>query len=140
MSLGLTQCVPESFSFLSSFSFFFELFMNWWICVSGRDWSCGGKHADDWRFATISAHSIFSICVQWSELGIRWCFPSISAWTSMIMDLTLVSINFLEYPNGLGWCQHKIFGGEDQKSWTLESAIRISVLCKLARRHWGWIL
>mgnify|MGYP006972287821 CR=1 FL=1 len=48
--------------------------MNWCICVSSWDWSCGGKHADDWRFAIGSTHSIFSICAQWSELGKRWGF------------------------------------------------------------------
>ena len=35
---------------------------------------------------------------------------------SMIIDLTLVFVNFLEYPNGIGRCQHKIFEGKDQKS------------------------
>ena len=77
MSLGVTQCVPKSFSLLSSFFFWLiELFMNWWICVSGQSWSCGGRHADNWRFAACGMHSIFSICAQWNELGIRWCFLS----------------------------------------------------------------
>ena len=56
------------------------------------------------------------LCPQWNELGKRWCFLSVSAWTFMIMNLTLVSIDFSKQPNSNGWCQHKILGGEDQKS------------------------
>ena len=31
----------------------------------------------------------------------------------MIIDLTLVFVDFLEYPDGIGQCQRRIFGGED---------------------------
>ena len=51
-----------------------ELFVNWWIYALSWRWSCGRKHADDWRFAIGGTHSILWICAQWNELGIRWCF------------------------------------------------------------------
>ena len=53
-----------------------ELFLNLWVYASGQCYSCGRKHADDWRFAACGTHSIFSICAQWNELGKRWCFLS----------------------------------------------------------------
>ena len=76
MSLGMTQYIPKSFSFLSLF-LLIELFLNLWIGASSQRWSCGRKHADDWRFATYGTHSIFLICAQWNELGKRWCFLNI---------------------------------------------------------------
>ena len=53
------------------------------------------------------------------------------AWTFPMLNLTLVFANFSVELNGIGWCQHKIFGQKDQKSWTSESTTRISILCKL---------
>ena len=135
----MTQYIPKSFSLLSLF-LFIELFLNLWICALGWCWSCGRKHADDWRFAVGGPHSIFSVCAQWNELGKRWCFLNAFCLNFMVMDLKSVSGYFSEQPNGNGWCQHKILGGENQKSWTSEPATIISVLCKSRRRHWRWLL
>ena len=54
--------------------FAYWVILNLWISTSGRCWSCGRKHVDDWRFIACGTHSIFSIHAQWNELGIRRCF------------------------------------------------------------------
>ena len=58
----------------------------------------------------------------------------------LTMGLTLVFIDFSGESNDIGWCHQKIFGGKDHKSWTWDSAARISISCKSRRKHWRRLL
>jgi len=139
MSLVMTQYIPKSFSLLSS-CLLIELF-----------WACGFMLQVCVNLLEESMQMIGDLqllaCTQSSQYVLNemnWVKGDASlvlfAWISMIMDLTLVSVDFSEQPNGNGWCQHKILGRENQKSGTLEPVTRILVLCKSRRRHLGWLL
>ena len=125
----------------------FREFLNCWVICELVN-LCFRSELILWR----KACGWLEVCSLWRALNLlnmcsmKWtgykmmlseCFL---AWTSVIIYLKLVLVNSSEYLNGIGWCQHKIFGGEDQKSWNSKPATRISVSCKSRRRHWGWLL
>ena len=138
-SLEWPRYIPKSFSLLSS-CLLIELF-----------WTCGfvlrvGVNLVEESMQMIGGLQLVA-CTQSSQYvlnEINWLKDDASlvlfAWISMIMDLTLVSVDFSEQLNRNGWCQHNILGGENQKSRTSEPTTRILVLCKSRRRHWGWLL
>ena len=100
MSPEMTRYIPESFGLLSLF-LLIELFLNLWISASGRCWSCGRNHVDDWMFAVGGTRSVFSICAQRNEINKRWCFLNTYAWIFVIMDLTVVSVDFSKQSNAM---------------------------------------
>ena len=138
-SLEWPRYIPKSFSLLSS-CLLIELF-----------WTCGfvlrvGVNLVEESMQMIGGLQLVA-CTQSSQYvlnEINWLKDDASlvlfAWISMIMDLTLVSVDFSEQLNRNGWCQHNILGRENQKSRTSEPTTRILVLCKSRRRHWGWLL
>ena len=111
-SLEWPRYIPKSFSLLSS-CLLIELF-----------WTCGfvlqvGVDLMDKSMQMIEGLQLVARTQssQYVLDEMNWVKDDTSlvlfAWISMIMDLTLVTVDFLEQPNGNGWCQHKILGGEN---------------------------